>query len=578
MPTGYIARLCIALWRRFGDGPRPVRSNIPVVSLRNMPDGARMPDIEVRLPDGTAHALPSGATAADLAESVGPRLAKDALIAVVNGIERDLAACLPDNSSVEIVTPGMPRGLRVIRHSTAHVMAQAVLDLFPGATFAIGPPIDNGFYYDFELPDGVSIAEEDLDRISARMREIVSEDQPFSRFEVGVEEALEIFADHKYKREIIRTVTADADNGDADENEMAMEVASDSVTSDSRVSCYRNNSNGAGFVDLCRGPHVPSTGRLGHFALQRVSGAYWRGSERNPMLQRIYGTAWPTGKELRQYLQRLAEAERRDHRRLAVELDLVSWPSELGPGLAIWHPKGALVRKQMEDYSRQRHEQGGYQLVFSPHIAKSALWETSGHLDFYAEGMYPPMELEGASYYPKPMNCPFHVMVYRSRQRSYRELPMRLFELGSVYRYERSGVIHGLMRSRGFTQDDSHIFCARSDVPSELGSLLEFVLSVLRSFGFKEFQARLSTRPAKSVGGESLWDMATDGLRDALAAAELEYETDAGGGAFYGPKIDVDVRDALGEPGRFPQFNWTSTCLTASIWSTRPQTARGSVR
>ena len=292
---------------------------------------------------------------------------------------------------------------------------------------------------------------------------------------------------------------------------------------------------------------MPSTGRLGHFALQRVSGAYWRGSERNSMLQRIYGTAWASRKELAAHLHRLAEAERRDHRRLAVELDLVSWPAELGPGLAVWHPKGALVRKLMEDYSRQRHTDGGYEFVFSPHIAKSVLWETSGHLDFFAESMYPPMEMDGASYYLKPMNCPFHVMVYRSSQRSYRDLPIRLFELGAVYRNELSGAVHGLLRCRGFTQDDSHIFCTRDDIAAELASLLDFVLSVLRAFGFTDFQAKLSTRPMdKAVGEESLWDEATAGLRAALDAAGLDYETDEGGGAFYGPKIDVDVRDAIG--------------------------------
>ncbi|MCY4421680.1 MAG: threonine--tRNA ligase, partial [Acidimicrobiaceae bacterium] len=280
---------------------------------------------------------------------------------------------------------------------------------------------------------------------------------------------------------------------------------------------------------------------------QRVSGAYWRGSERNPMLQRIYGTAWATRKDLAGHLHRLAEAERRDHRRLAAELDLVSWPTELGPGLAVWHPKGALVRTLMEDYSRRRHADGGYESVFSPHIAKSVLWETSGHLDFYAESMYPPMEVDGTDYYPKPMNCPFHVMIYRSSQRSYRDLPMRLFELGTVYRYELSGAVHGLLRSRGFTQDDSHIFCTRDDIAAELASLLEFVLSVLRAFGFTDFVAKLSTRPEeKSVGEPALWDEATAGLRAALDANGLAYAIDEGAGAFYGPKIDVDVRDAIG--------------------------------
>ena len=505
--------------------------------------------LTVSLPDGSERELPDGATAADLAVAVGPRLAADAVIAVVDGEERDLHRPLPDGARVEIVTAGAPAGLHTIRHSTAHVLAQAVLDLFPGATHAIGPPTESGFFYDFELPGGAGFDEGDLERIEARMREIVAADQPFVRAEISAAQALELFEGHRFKQEIISSVAlgaveAESHDGaggvDPDEGgELAAEAAGDGT-----VSYYRN---GDGFIDLCRGPHVASTGRLGHFALQRASGAYWRGSEKNPMLQRVHGTAWATAKDLKAHLQHLAEAAKRDHRRLAAELDLVSWPPELGPGLAVWHPKGALVRKIMEDYSRARHEQGGYQFVFSPHIAKSVLWETSGHLDFYADSMYPPMEMDGADYYPKPMNCPFHVMVYRSGQRSYRDLPIRLFELGAVYRYERSGVVHGLLRSRGFTQDDSHIFCAREQVAGELASLLDFVLSVLRAFGFEDFEAKLSTRPAdKWVGSEDLWDEATDGLRAALDEAGLDYGVDVGGGAFYGPKIDVDVRDAIG--------------------------------
>ena len=495
--------------------------------------------ITVSLPDGSERELAEGSSGADLAAAIGPRLAADAVVALVDGAERDLAVPIPDGSSVEIVTAASDRGLHTIRHSTAHVLAQAVLDLYAGATFAIGPPIEHGFYYDFELPDGNTFTDADLERIEARMREIVAADQPFERMEMAANEALELFAEHPYKRAIIEAVAL----GAAVEGDLASEASEGGA-----LSCYRNDGGvGDGFVDLCLGPHVPSTGRLGHFALQRVSGAYWRGSERNPMLQRIYGTAWSSRKELTAHLHRLAEAERRDHRRLAAELDLVSWPAELGPGLAVWHPKGALVRKLMEDYSRERHQDGGYEFVFSPHIAKSVLWETSGHLDFYAESMYPPMEMDGTDYYPKPMNCPFHVMIYRSSQRSYRDLPMRLFELGAVYRYELSGAVHGLLRSRGFTQDDSHIFCTREDIAAELASLLEFVLSVLEAFGFTEFQAKLSTRPAeKYVGEVALWDDATEGLRAALESAGLRYETDEGGGAFYGPKIDVDVRDAIG--------------------------------
>ena len=489
----------------------------------------------VLLPDGSARQLPGGATAATLAASIGRRLAREAVIAVVDGTEVDLAAPLPDGAEVEIVTAAGERGLHTLRHSTAHVLAQAVLGLYPGATFAIGPPVADGFYYDFELPGGATFSDADLERITERMREIIASDQPFVRREMGAAEALDVFADHPYKREIIERVS---DAGEAPD-ELAAEAGAGGV-----VSCY---ANGDDFVDLCLGPHVPSTGRLGHFALQRVAGAYWRGDSDRPMLQRIYGTAWASAADLKAHLHRLAEAARRDHRRLARELDLVSWPEELGPGLAVWHPKGALVRHLMEDYSRRRHEEGGYQFVYTPHLAKSNLWETSGHLDFYAESMYPPMELDGASYYPKPMNCPFHVMIYRSSQRSYRDLPLRLFELGAVYRYELSGAVHGLLRSRGFTQDDSHIFATGDQVPSELASLLDFVLSVLRAFGFEDFQAKLSTRPPrKAVGAPEMWELAQDGLRAALESAGIDYVTDPGGGAFYGPKIDVDVTDAIG--------------------------------
>ena len=503
-----------------------------------------MADITISLPDGSKRILPAGASGADLAADIGPGLAKAALIVSVDGIQRDLAGPLDDGASVAVITADSDAGLHTLRHSTAHVLAQAVLDLWPGATYAIGPPILNGFYYDFELPDGATFSADDLEAIDVRMREIIAADQPFDRFETNASDALGLFAGHRFKQEIIERVTA----GEAG-SEMAGEMAATAPqggTAAGVISCYRN---GDGFIDLCMGPHVPSTGRLGHFALQTVAGAYWRGDEGQPMLQRIYGTAWASRKELAGHLHRLVEAEKRDHRRLAAELDRVSGPEALGPGLAVWHPKGAIVRKQIEDYSRARHETGGYDFVFSPHIAKAVLWEISGHLDFYADSMYPPMEVDGASYYPKPMNCPFHVLIYDSGQRSYRDLPLRYFELGAVYRYELSGAIHGLMRSRGFTQDDAHIFCTREQVAGELASLLEFTLSVLRAFGFDDFQAKLSTRPIeKAVGDQELWDMATDGLREALSTVGLSYVVDEGGGAFYGPKIDVDVTDAIGRP------------------------------
>ena len=495
-----------------------------------------MSELTITLPDGSTRNLPEGATGADLAADIGPGLAKAALVVTVDGDARDLDRVLPDGSTVSIITADSDDGLHTIRHSTAHVLAQAVLDLWPGATYAIGPPIQDGFYYDFELPGGATFSNEDLEAIEARMRRVIDADQAFERHEADADEALELFSGHPYKREIIEQVTSGAATGEL--------VGEASI--DGSITYYRN---GEGFIDLCLGPHVPSTGRLGHFALQNVAGAYWRGDEKQPMLQRIYGTAWADKKALKGHLHRLVEAEKRDHRRLAAELDLVSWPESLGPGLAVWHPKGALVRKLIEDYSRDRHEAGGYDFVYSPHIAKAVLWETSGHLDFYADGMFPPMELDGATYYPKPMNCPFHVAIFQSGQRSYRDLPSRLFELGTVYRYELSGVIHGLMRSRGFTQDDSHIFCTPEQVPDELASLLEFTLSVLRAFGFDDFQAKLSTRPeGKAVGEDALWEMATDGLRSALESAGLDYVVDEGGGAFYGPKIDVDVTDAIGRP------------------------------
>ncbi|MFT7475622.1 MAG: threonyl-tRNA synthetase [Verrucomicrobiales bacterium] len=492
-----------------------------------------MSAVNVTLPDGSSRELAAGSTAADLAAEIGPGLAKAALIAIVDGKEVDLDIPLSDGARVALVTGSDDVGLQTIRHSTAHLMAQAILDLHPGARFAIGPPIEHGFYYDFDLPDAKTLGDDDLAAIENRMKELVDADQPFERHEVSVEEALEVFKDEPYKLEIIENVT-----GGSAATEDAGEVSGDVV------SYYRNSET---FLDMCTGPHVPSTGRLEHFKLQKVAGAYWRGDEKRPQLQRIYGTAWASKKDLKAHLVRLEEAEKRDHRRLAQEMDLVSWPSELGPGLAVWHPKGAIIRKVMEDYSRQRHEEAGYDFAFSPHIAKAVLWETSGHLDFYADSMYPPMEMDGATYYPKPMNCPFHVMIYKSDQRSYRELPKKIFELGTVYRYELSGAVHGLLRSRGFTQDDSHIFVTREQVADELTDLLDFVLSVLRAFGFDEFQAKLSTKPAeKAVGDDEIWDSATAGLRAALDAHGLDYVVDEGGGAFYGPKIDVDVRDAIG--------------------------------
>jgi threonyl-tRNA synthetase len=495
-----------------------------------------MSNITVTLPDGSPRELPDGSTALDLASSIGRGLAKSAVAAVVDGTETDLTRPLRDGAKVAIVTDTTDDGRHVLRHSTAHVMAQAVTRLFPGAKYSIGPAIENGFYYDFELPGGATFSDDDLAAIEAEMREIVKADQPFVRSEMSPAEALELFADQPYKREIIERVQAAA-GGAADELDSG-EIAGDTV------SAYRNTNE---FVDMCVGPHVPSTGRLGHFKLQKVAGAYWRGNEKGPMLQRIYGTAWESKQALEDHLHRLEEAAKRDHRKLATELDLLSFPSELGGGLAVWHPKGAIVRKLMEDYSRSRHELGGYQFVFTPHLSNGRLFETSGHLAWYADGMYPPMEMDNGTYYMKPMNCPMHCLIYKSRQRSYRELPLRLFELGNVYRYERAGTLHGLMRIRGFTQDDSHIFCTPEQAPDEIASLLDFVLSVLRAFGFDEFTFNLSTKdPNKYVGTDEGWDAATDALRRALERHGLEYSVKEGDAAFYGPKIDIDVRDAIG--------------------------------
>jgi threonyl-tRNA synthetase len=493
-----------------------------------------MSTLTVKLPDGSARELPVGSSASDLAASIGSRLAKAALAAIVDGVEADLSNPLSDGSTVAIITADSDAGRHVLRHSTAHVLAQAVTQLFPGAKFSIGPAIEDGFYYDFDLPGGRTFSESDLATITDKMKEIVKADQPFVRSEIGVDEALRLFADQPYKCEIIERVTSgSADGADAGE-----------VGGGETISVYRNTDS---FVDLCRGPHVPSTGKLGHFALMKVAGAHWRSSEKGPMLQRIYGTAWESKSALDEHLHRLAEAEKRDHRRLAVEQDLLSFPSELGGGLAVWHPKGAIVRKLMEDYSRERHQKGGYQFVFTPHLANANLFQTSGHLDFYRDGMYPPMEMDNGVYYPKPMNCPMHCLIFAGRGRSYRELPMRLFELGTVYRYERAGTLHGLMRIRGFTQDDSHIYCTEDQLQDEIASLLDFVMSVLRRFGFKDFTANLSTKdPAKYVGDDAIWDKATDALRAALEKYGLEYKIKEGDAAFYGPKIDIDVRDAIG--------------------------------
>jgi threonyl-tRNA synthetase len=493
-----------------------------------------MADISVLLPDGSSRSLPQGSSVADLASSIGSRLAKAAVAGTINGTEVDLTAPLTDGVTVSVITDNSDEGRHVLRHSTAHVLAQAVTQLFPGAQFSIGPAIEDGFYYDFELPGGRTFSDDDLAAIESRMREIMKANQPFVRSEMSAADALTLFAAQKYKCEIIERVTSGvADGSDAAE-------VGDSDT----ISVYRNTDE---FVDLCRGPHVPTTAKLGHFALMKVAGAYWRGNEKGPMLQRIYGTAWESDAAVKEHLHRLEEAAKRDHRRLANELDLLSFPNELGGGLAVWHPKGAIIRKLMEDYSRQRHQDGDYQFVYTPHLANANLFAKSGHLDFYADGMYPPMEMDNGTYYMKPMNCPMHCLIFDSRQRSYRELPLRLFELGNVYRYERAGTLHGLLRIRGFTQDDSHIYCTEEQMADEIASLLDFIMSVLRRFGFEDFEFNLSTRdPEKSVGSDEIWEKATAALKEALDRHGVQYKMKEGDAAFYGPKIDIDVRDAIG--------------------------------
>jgi threonyl-tRNA synthetase len=494
-------------------------------------------EITVLLPDGSARSVPAGTTTADLAAMIGRRLAAAAVAAEVDGVQVDLSRPLSDGAKVRIVTDDTDEGRLVLRHSTAHVLAQAVRRLWPGAAYAIGPAIADGFYYDFDLPHAARFSDDDLVRIEAEMRAIMAEAQPFVREEHTISEGLELFADQPYKREIIEGV---AEVAGLDE-----ELAAEAGGQPGEVSAYRN---GPGFVDLCRGPHVASTDRLGHFKLTRVAGAYWRGDEHRPQLQRVYGTAWESEAALEAHLHRIEEAERRDHRRLGAELDLFSFPPELGSGLAVFHPKGGLVRKVMEDYSRARHEQAGYEFVNTPHITKAELFEISGHLDWFAEGMFPPMELdEGQQYYLKPMNCPFHILIFKARQRSYRELPLRLFEFGTVYRYEKSGVIHGLTRVRGLTMDDAHIFCARVQMADELRSLLSFELDLLRDFGLEDFYLELSTRPEdKAVGTDAEWEEATEALREVATGMDLELVLDPGGGAFYGPKISVQARDAIG--------------------------------
>ncbi len=471
---------------------------------------------------------------------------KDVVVCRINGTLKDLWTDLNEGDLVESVSIDSPDGLFVLRHSTAHVMAQAVQEVFADTKLGIGPPIKDGFYYDFDPKTPFN--PDDLVKIESAMRKIVKEGQRFRRRVVTEKDALAELAHEPYKCELIGI------KGPAGE-EASVEVGGSELT------IYDNLGRDGNPVwsDLCRGPHLPSTKHISAFKLMRSAAAYWRGSEKNPMLQRIYGTAWPSQDDLNAHLEFLAEAEKRDHRRLGTELDLFSFPEEIGSGLAVFHPKGGIIRRAMEDYSRKRHEDENYEFVYSPHLTKAALFEKSGHLDWYSEGMYPPMIMDeelhadgtikkpGQQYYMKPMNCPFHNLIFASRQRSYRELPLRLFEFGTVYRYEKSGVLHGITRARGFTQDDAHIYCTKDQMADELDSLLTFVLNLLRDYGLNDFYLELSTKnPEKFVGDHADWEEATETLRKAAMAQNLELVLDEGGAAFYGPKISVQAKDAIG--------------------------------
>ena len=479
-----------------------------------------MSQIQVTLPDGTTRAFPAGATPLTVAESISPRLASASLAARCDGRLVDVYWPLGGDCRLELITDRAADSLEIYRHTTAHLMANAVKELFPEAKIAIGPTIEDGFYYDFDRDQ--PFTPEDMDAIEARMREIIARDTPIRRQELPWEEAKSLF---------------DA-QGEPYKAELAFERGQNEP-----VSIYRQGA----FDDFCRGPHLPSTGRIkpDTFKLLSVAGAYWKGDEHNKMLQRIYATAFLTKKDLEEHLKRLEEAKERDHRKLGKELDLFSVAEEVGGGLILWHPKGAFVRMTIEDFWREQHKKNGYEFVYSPHVGRATLWQTSGHLDFYKENMYPSMEMENQTFYAKPMNCPFHTMIYRSRHRSYRDLPLRWAELGTVYRYEKSGVLHGLMRVRGFTQDDAHLFVQPERMEEEVVRVIRFVLFMLKSFGFTEFESYIATRPAKAVGEDRMWNEATEALKKAAEAADLSYDIDEGGGAFYGPKIDVKVKDCL---------------------------------
>jgi len=476
--------------------------------------------IKVILPGKSKKEYERGISVSDILKDVDSRLIDDAVAARINGEIADLSKVLDGNSEIEILTFDSEEGRKVFWHSTSHVMAQAVQDLFPEVKLAIGPSIEQGFYYDFDKNE--PFTPDDLEKIENKMEQIIKADHPFKRIELSKENAIELFSKRKekYKLELISEIPEE------------------------QVILYQHDN----FVDLCRGPHLPSTGRIKAFKLVNVAGAYWRGKERNPMLQRIYGISYPDSKQLEDQLKRIEEIKKRDHRRLGRELDLFGIYRESGPGLVVWHPKGALLRRIIEEFWIKKHYQNDYELIYSPHIARLKLWEISGHTDFYQDNMYAPMKIEEEDYQIKPMNCPYHILVYKSKIRSYRDLPLKWAELGTVYRYERSGVLHGLMRVRGFTQDDAHIFCRPDQLEEEVLRLLDFTFYMLKSFGFDQYDIFLSTRPEKAIGEIGDWEKATAALRESMEKRGLDFEVDEGGGAFYGPKIDIKIKDLLGRP------------------------------